>query len=232
MRDGAGVPLTWQSVRAEALRRISSGEWPPGAQIPNEAEWAAELGCARTTVNRALRDLAQAGYLDRRRKGGTRVPLTPVRRATLEIAIIRQDVEARGRAYGYRLLHDAAAPAPAGIRAALRLPEGAVLRHVLALHLAAGAPYCLEDRWLNSDFAPGATFETVSANEWLVRNLAYSGGDFTFYARPADAGLAALLACPEGAALFAVDRTTFAAEAPITAVTLTYAPGYRMTTSV
>lgn len=227
-----GVPLTWQSVRAEALRRISSGEWSPGELIPNEADWAMELGCARTTVNRALRDLAEAGYLDRRRKGGTRVPLTPVRRATLEIAIIRQDVEARGLPYGYRLLHDAPAAAPPGIRAALRLPGGAALRHIRALHLAGGAPYCLEDRWLNPDFAPGARFETVSANEWLVRNLAWSGGDFTFYARPADAGLAGLLACPEGAALFAVDRTTFAAEAPITAVTLTYAPGYRMTTSV
>jgi GntR family transcriptional regulator, histidine utilization repressor len=47
------------------------------------------LGCARATVNRALRDLAEAGLLERRRKGGTRVPLTPVRKATFEIAIIR-----------------------------------------------------------------------------------------------------------------------------------------------
>jgi GntR family transcriptional regulator, histidine utilization repressor len=75
-------------------------------------------------------------------------------------------------------------------------------------------------------------FDTISANEWLVRNLAYSGGDFIFYARPADNDLSALLQCPQGAALFAIDRTTFSEQHPITAVTLTYAPGYRMISQV
>ena len=66
--------ITWQSIRAEALRRIRAGLWPPGARIPDEAELAAEFGCARATVNRALRDLAEAGLLERKRKGGRYLP--------------------------------------------------------------------------------------------------------------------------------------------------------------
>ena len=68
--------------------------------------------------------------------------------------------------------------------------------------------------------------------EWLVRNVTLSGGGIEFFAMPADARLAAVLACEEGAALFAIDRTTWTGATPITAVRLTYAPGYRMVTAI
>ncbi|WP_210317631.1 GntR family transcriptional regulator [Salinarimonas ramus] len=229
-----GGNLTWQAVRAEAIRRIREREWMPGSRIPDEAELAAELGCARATVNRALRDLAAEGYLERRRKGGTRVPETPVRKATFEIAVIRQDVEARGHRHGYRLLGDETGAAPDEIASALGLPKGTPLRHVRALHLADDAPFCLEIRWLNPELVPPerAVFDALSANEWLLRNLAYSAGSFGFSARTADAELAALMACPEGAALLAMDRTTFMDAVPITAATLIYREGYRLATTM
>ena len=53
---------TWQSVQKEVLRRIHAREWKPGDLIPNEAELAKEFGCARPTVNRALRTLAEGGW--------------------------------------------------------------------------------------------------------------------------------------------------------------------------
>lgn len=230
MIDG---PVTWQSVRAEALRRIRAREWPPGSQIPHEADLATEFGCARATVNRALRDLAEAGLLDRRRKGGTRVSPTPVRKATFEIAIIRHDVEGRGQTYGYQLLSDTCDLPPKTTCKALKLDGTTRMRAVRALHLADGQPFCLEMRWINPALVSAdVSFDVVSANEWLVRNMSYSGGDVSFYATAADAALTKVLLCPEGAALFAIDRTTFSEQHLITAVTLTYAPGYRMITQV
>jgi GntR family histidine utilization transcriptional repressor len=224
---------TWQSVRAEALRRIRTREWPPGSQIPHEADLAAEFGCARATMNRALRDLAEAGLLDRRRKGGTRVPLMPVRKATFDISIIRHDVEGRGQTHGYKLLSDTHDFPPDPIRLALKLANPVKMRAVQALHLADGAPFCLERRWINPAFvAEEIGFDVVSANEWLVQNVSYSSGDFSFYATHADDALAAVLKCPKGAPLFGIDRTTFLEQQPITAVTLIYAPGYRMITKV
>lgn len=228
-------PITWQAIQTEALRRIREREWKPGAMIPHEAELAAELGCARATVNRALRELAAAGFLERRRKAGTRVALNPTRKATFDIPIIRRDVEGRGAVHGYRLLERAAAPAPAAVTAKLCLPVKTRLLRVKALHLADGVPFCLEDRWLNPAAVPeieAADLSAVSANEWLVHNVTLSGGGIEFFALPADAGLAAVLACAEGAALFAIDRTTWIGAAPITAVRLTYAPGYRMVTAI
>ena len=223
--------ISWQSVQAEALRRIRSREWPPGGQIPHEADLAAELGCARATVNRALRDLAEAGLLERRRKAGTRVPLNPVRKATLDIPIIRQDIEDRGQTYGYRLLEQQNAAPPAEICAKLALKPKSRMIHILALHLAEGLPFCLEDRWVNPLAVPDlakADLSGISANEWLVQNAAFSAGDFAFGAVNATADVAAHLNCAANDALFTVDRTTWAAALPITAVRLSYAPGYQM----
>jgi GntR family histidine utilization transcriptional repressor len=222
---------TWQSVQAEALRRIRAREWPAGAQIPHEADLAAELGCARATVNRALRDLAKAGLLERRRKAGTRVPLHPVRKATLDIPIIRLDVEARGQTYGYCLLDRYIAPPPSSVAQKLKLPPDARMTHILALHLADASPFCLEDRWVNPDAVPDITktdLTTLSANEWLVQNAAFSSGDFGFSAIAAPQAIAAHLNCAPGAPLFTIDRTTWAGALPITSVRLCYAPGYQM----
>lgn len=226
---------TWQTVQAEALRRIRSREWPPGSQIPHEAALAEELGCARATVNRALRELAEAGLLERRRKAGTRVPLNPVRKATLDIPIVRLDVEARGQSYGYRLLERRIATPPQDVATKLRLPSDASMVHILALHLADAVPFCLEDRWINPDAVPEiaeADLSTISANEWLVQNAAFSSGDFAFGAIAAPQRIAIHLKCPENAPLFTVDRTTWAAALPITSVRLCYAPGHRMTAEI
>ena len=224
--------LGWQSVRDEALRRIRSRDWPPGARIPDEAALAAELGCARATVNRALRDLAGAGLLDRRRKGGTRVPLTPVRKATFEIAIIRADIATRGQEPGYALLSDALELTPDDVQRALGAGTPEVMRHIRALHRADGVPFCLEDRWLNPATAPqDIRFATISANEWLVQSVTFSAGGLTFGALAAEAETAGLLGCAPGTALLVLDRTT-RAEAPITWVRLTYAPGHTMHTAL
>ena len=102
----------WQSVQTEVLRRIHARDWKPGDLIPNEADLALEFGCARTTVNRALRAVAESGLLDRRRKAGTRVAVQPVAKATLNIAVIRNEIEVRGQEYGSRLItrHEAVPP--------------------------------------------------------------------------------------------------------------------------
>lgn len=224
--------LTWQMVQAEALRRIRARIWPPGAQIPHEADLAQELGCARATVNRALRELASTGALERRRKGGTRVPLTPVRKATFEIPLIRLDIESRGQVAGYKLLSQTGTTAPPEI--SLRMGPDPLL-HLTALHLADATPFCLEDRWINPKTTPGAAtadFSETSANEWLVRNIAFSGGDISFGAATATPAQAAMLGCPPGAALFEIQRTTHGPMGIITIVTLTYAPGYRMVTAL
>lgn len=231
----AEAPSSWQAIEAEVLGRIRSRRWPPGSLIPNEADLAAEFGCARATVNRALRALAEAGYLDRRRKAGTRVALNPVRRATLHIPVIREEVEAKGGSYGYALIARETGVPPAPVRSMLGLPAQERLLNIRALHLLNGAPYAFEDRWVNPQAVPGllaVDLERISANAWLVQNVPYTRGTITLSAIAAEAETAHHLGCAEGAALFVIERTTWMTEAPITWVRLSYRPGHRVTTSI
>ncbi|MDF3606867.1 GntR family transcriptional regulator [Paracoccus sp. DMF-8] len=92
--------MTWQAVQSEVLSRIRNGQWP-GTLIPTETTLAAEFGCARATINRALTSLAESGLLERRRKVGTRVAQHPPQQSTLPKIFIRDEIEARGALYGY-----------------------------------------------------------------------------------------------------------------------------------
>jgi GntR family transcriptional regulator, histidine utilization repressor len=224
----------WEGIRAEVLRRIRVRDWPPGDLIPTEEALAVEFGCARATVNRALRDLAEAGVLERRRKSGTRVALLPVRKATLEIPVIRQEIEARGQAHSFRVLTQTEARPPVPVASRLGLPAAARLIYLETLHMANGQPFVFEQRWLNPAVlpAPLPDFTVQSANEWLVTHIAYTTGDIAFSAANPSPREAEVMGVAAAAALFITERTTWTPQAPITFVRLTHAPGYRVQTMV
>lgn len=144
-------------------------------------------------------------------------------------------MEQRNAQWRYGLLSQGREVAPARITSRLGLPSQAKLLHVQSVHYADNHPFLHEDRWINPAAAPGieaVDFSTVSANEWLIENAPYTGGDIAFSASNADRVLAELLEATEGAALFVVDRITWDKEVPVTAVRLSYAPGYRMNTRI
>ena len=220
----------WEDVRAEVLRRIRARDWPPGALIPGEEALAAEFSVARATVNRALTSLAEAGVINRKKRAGTRVAELPVRRARLEIPVIRLDVLGRGLPYDFNLLADHTGPAPVPVTARIGLPEGQHMRYLETLHLAGGRPFVLETRWLNPAVLPDPTpdFATISANEWLVTHVSLVSGDIAFTAEPASSREADVLGVPPGTALLIAERTTLGTEGPVTHVRLAHAPGHRV----
>lgn len=225
----------WQSVQDEVLRRIHAREWKPGDLIPNEADLATEFGCARATVNRALRSLADSGLLDRKRKAGTRVAAQPVAKATLDIAVIRSEVEARGCKYGYQLVERRQIAPPVNISAAMRTGAAEKLLHVRALHLCDDAPYAIEDRWINTGVVPLAVeepFEAISANEWLLKHAPYTRGEIAFSAVQVGESDAYILGVPNQTAAFAIDRLTWDDQSSVTKVRLLFGPGYQLRTSL
>lgn len=62
---------------AEAIRdRIAGGTYPVGTQLPTESELCAEFDISRHTAREALRQLAEAGLIQRRQGSGTVVIAT------------------------------------------------------------------------------------------------------------------------------------------------------------
>ncbi|MTH77906.1 UTRA domain-containing protein [Paracoccus aestuariivivens] len=223
-----------QAIVNEVRRRIVDREWRQGDRIPDEAELAVEFGVARATVNKALQLLADEGLLDRRRKAGTHVTINPARKATLTIAIVREQIEAAGMAYSHRIIGQKTEPLPAEVAVRMGLPEGESLLHLRTVHYGDGAPFQIEDRWINPKAAPGVEsvdFQRINPNEWLVRNFPWLRGDIAFSAENADARDARLLETRQGTALLILQRTTWNDLGAITSVRLAFHPGYSMVAS-
>lgn len=222
----------WESIRAEVLNRIQTRIWPPGELIPSEETLAQEFHCARATVNRALRELALQGVLERKRKAGTRVAALPIRKATLDITVIRHDITSRGQTYSFHVLSQILTQPPMMVAARLGLAANTQMIHLQTLHLADGRPYVFEDRWLNPAVlpSPAPDFTQQSANEWLVAHVSYTTGDIAFTAEPATPSEATALNVPINTPLFIIERCTWGPVQPITWVRLSHPPGYRLQT--
>ena len=223
--------LGFREIKQQVFKRIRDGEWRPGSLLPGEVELAAEFGCARATVNRAMQELSDDGIIERRRKGGSRVRLAPARQVTFEIPLVRVEIETSGAVYEYVLVADAVVAAPKSLQARLGLAVAAHVRHIKCLHLADGKPYQFEDRWINLAAVPGAKmadFTRISPNEWLVREVPYTNAEVRFSATAASAAIAKHLGAEVGDPIFTAERTTWLSKKPVTNVRLYFAHGHQM----
>ena len=96
---------SWESVKAEAMRRITERIWRPGELIPNEEDLASEFGCARATVNRAMQELAEAGLVERDPVADDEAgPVRDVQLRTVHLITVEQDRVARRQVERHRTM--------------------------------------------------------------------------------------------------------------------------------
>lgn len=235
--NGDGVILSgkigYRDVKKHILDGIREGTWAAGAMMTGEVELARDLGCARATVNRAMRELAEEGFVDRKRKTGTRVNAAPVRQARFAIPLVRLEVESTGATYRYALVNRKIMTAPDWLRARIGLqPEGRVL-HVQCMHYANNTPFQFEDRWINIGAVPNienADFDTIGPNEWLVNEVPFTDAEISFTAMVANEVIAGFLSLSVGEPVFTAERTTWLQDQPVTFARMSFGRGYRLTT--
>lgn len=225
----------YKEIKQTVLDRIRSGDWQPDTLLPNEQDLAIEFSCTRTTVNRALRELAEEGFLERRRKAGTRVLSAPQRQARFSIPLVRDEVEAQGGTYRYALVSARAEHAPDWLVARLALGADRRVMHVRCMHYSGNTPFQFEDRWIVVASVPvveGADFSAVGPNEWLVQTVPFTNVELSFLASRADPETAGFLDVTAGEPVFTAERITWLQGEPVTFAKLYFAAGYRMTTRV
>lgn len=214
-------------VKRAILELIRTGSLKPGDLIPGEEELAQQHQCARVTAHRALRELADEGVLDRRRKAGTRVAAPMKRTTQFEIPLVDVEIRQSGADYHYSLLERTIAVPSDATRVKLDMKRGEEALHIRCLHYANGTPYQYEDRWINLDIVPhaiDADFDAEGPNAWLVREVPWSGAEHELYAENASHERASLLDIQEHDAVFVVERRTWTGDKAITFVRL-YHPG-------
>jgi GntR family histidine utilization transcriptional repressor len=227
------MSASYQRIKADLLDKIVRGQWKPGSLIPSEAELAEAYGSARATVNRAMRELAEEGIVERKRKSGSRVLLAPRRQARFDIPLIRREIEDLGAVYRYALVGSEVMEAPAWLRARLGLEgDGAVL-HLECMHYADGTPYQHEDRWINLALLPQARhadFASLGPNEWLIAQIPFTEAEINISAQEANPAIAQHLSCQPADPLLQIERSTRWGGVPVTFVRLSFRRGHQLTT--
>ena len=214
-------------ILADLRDAIVSGAWPPGHRVPYEHELSATYGCSRMTVNKAMTQLVDSGLIERRRRAGSFVRQPRLQSAVLQIREVRAQVAAPGLAYRYEI---GRRRLRRGTRADAAWLGLAGVEHVLevrCIHFAGTRVFCVEHRVINLVAVPAAaeaSFETEAPGPWLVRVVPWTTAEHRISAATADAALAEIAHVPEGTPCLVIERHTWRAEEPVTAVRLTY-PG-------
>ena len=184
MTKAKTVPL-YQQVKRYILEKVDAGDWAPAERIPSENELVRELGASRMTVNRALRELATAGRIDRMQGVGTFVADPRPSLEFLRIRNIADEIHERGHQYSNTVVEVRAIRALDEVAEALVVPAGSEVFHSLLVHREDGVPIQLENRYVNPAVAPdylSIDFAQTTPNEYLMRQAPLSEVEHTLEA--------------------------------------------------
>lgn len=164
----------YQQVKDFIARNIRSGTWPPGHRLPSEHELVAQFGISRMTVNRALRELAAQGQVERVAGVGSFVAREKPQSTLLHIANLAEEVRRRGHDYRCDVLTVERVSAPLDVATALDLAIGESVFHAVCVHREDGVPVQLEDRYVNPLASPDfgqQDFTRIQPSEFLLRSV-------------------------------------------------------------
>ncbi len=145
----------YQQIREYVLNQIKTKTWKPDMKIPSENELVEKLKVSRMTVNRALRELTNEGYLLRLQGVGTFVAHPKPQSSLLEIKSIADEIRSHGGVHScdVHLLREEVASLD--LTAVMGLPAGTSVYHSVIVHRDSGCAIALESRYINPSVAPG-----------------------------------------------------------------------------
>lgn len=162
----------YQKIKEHILEKINAGVWGATDRIPSENELIRQLGVSRMTVNRALRELAEEGYLVRVVGVGTFVAESKVQIHPLTIRNIAEEIKERGHDHSTRIVLLSEEEINIKVAGQMEMTPNADVFHTLLVHLENGQPLQLEDRYVNPAIAPDylkCDFTQVTPYEHLIK---------------------------------------------------------------
>lgn len=210
------------------LHHVTNGDWPPLSRTPSENELVAKFGVSRMTVNRALRELTDAGVVTRLQGVGTFVAGPKAESAMFEVRSIRDEIVARGQSHTVEVLACGPVSARPATARQFDLSVGAELYHSRLLHLADGKALQLEDRFVNPLCAPDyldIDFHVEIPHQYLMRVAPLQRTEHVIEAEAASKRLARILDIAAGEPLLTLSRRTWSRGRVASHVRLTHPAG-------
>ncbi len=159
----------YERVKTFIAAQINSGRWAEGDQLPSENQLVSALGLSRMTINRALRELASMGLVNRVMGLGTFVAPVKSPSPLFEVKNIADEIAGRGHRHRTEVIYvrrEDAGEVPPVLRDSF---DGSIFRSLL-VHYEDDVPIQTEDRVVNPAAAPGyleQDFTALTPNSYL-----------------------------------------------------------------
>jgi len=228
------VVLRYQQVKNYILDHIDSEEWSPGERIPSEAQLVKLVGASRMTVNRAVRELAGTGLLERIPGAGTFVAVKRDAAELLEIKNIADQIREHDQQYSAIVHYAGEEVANDDVAKLLHLEPGERVYHTVIVHCADNHPVQVEDRFVNPEADPDyldVDFQAVTPHQHLMRAAPLSEVEHIVEAIMPDEEIRELLGMELNRPCLQIRRRTWTSNLVASVVRLTH-PGdtYRIGT--
>lgn len=227
--DMAEAALPYLRVKTHVLDHILAGDWVVGERIPSEHALKAQFGVSRMTVHRALRELAEEGYLSRTVGAGTFVADRHRAGTALTVRDMADEARRNGLRCRPRLVGAARGTASAETGERLKVAIGEPLYGLSLVWWIGATPIQLEERWVNAALVPGFLdhdFEAEAPAEVLARLAPDARLAHEIRAMTPKGKTRTLLAMPPGEPCLLVTSTLGVADHILSVADL-YVPGSR-----
>ena len=161
------VPLYYQ-LKEQIKQNILDGEYQEGDLIPSEREFSDSYELSSTTIRRALNDLVQENFLERKAGKGTFVRRRKVKRDLHKVLGFTKNMTEMGLTPTTQVLSKKKVVANAFARQRLGIRKGEKVVRLERLRLADDIPMMLETRYIRTDLCPNIEKEELSSSLWHV----------------------------------------------------------------
>jgi GntR family transcriptional regulator, N-acetylglucosamine utilization regulator len=166
------VPLYYQ-LKEQIRQSIINGTFREGDMIPSERELNDLYNLSSTTIRRALNDLVQENYLDRKAGKGTFVRTRKVNRDLRKVIGFTDNMLEMGLTPSAQVLSKKIVTANAFALERLGLSKGQKVLRLRRLRMADHVPMMLETRYIRTDLFPHLIDEELSSSLWKVFSTKY-----------------------------------------------------------
>jgi GntR family histidine utilization transcriptional repressor len=202
----------YQKVKDHIMKLIRDGEWAPDTCIASENQLVEQLKVSRMTVNRALRELTEAGHLLRLQGVGTFVAHPKPLKALVEIRSIVDEIRERGGVHSCEVHLLAEEKAYTELALVMQIPMGSPVYHSIMVNKDRGFPVQLADEFVSPLLAPEylqQDFTATNPTDYLLKTIQITDVEHILEALKPDKMMQQLLAIDPDEACLVLHRQTW-----------------------
>jgi GntR family transcriptional regulator len=209
------APLYTQ-VETVLASNIGDGTLSAGTQLPTEDSLIKRFGVSRTTVRKAIQNLASRGLIEIQRGKGTFVTHPKITQELTELTGFVEDMRAQGRHPTARLITKQVVAASEIVASHLALTTGALVVRIQRVRLADGVPISFDETYLPLEIGEKIMtddLETEPVFSLLEQkyDIRLTEAEYRLEAVSAEPAVSEALHIERGSPIFRIERTSYRA---------------------